>query len=69
MFSPSVVAPANTTVEAATKLASSQPEVNFISTSLNGQQSSEDNSASQQLEKLVYAATANDTAAAAKTDQ
>ena len=56
---PPIVAPANATVEAATKLAASQPEVNFITTSLNGPQSSDDNSSSQQLEKLVYAATVN----------
>lgn len=62
-----VVTPANTTVEAATKLATSQAEVSF--TSLNGPQSSEDNSTTQQqLERLVYAATVT-AEAAGKTEQ
>ena len=64
---PLVVTPANTTVEAAAKLATSQPEVNFIANSLNGPQS-EDNGSTQQLEKLVYAATAT-TDSAGNTEQ
>ena len=61
-----VVAPANATVEAATKLATSQPEVNY--TSLNGPQPAEDNTTQQQLEKLVYAATVT-AEAAGNTEQ
>lgn len=67
-----VVAPTNTaTVEAATKLASSQGDVTFISTSLaqpvdevTAQQQHQ-----QQLEKLVQAATSNSDNGPAKNEQ
>jgi len=56
-------------VEAATKLASSQGDVTFITTSL-AQPIDEANTQQQQLEKLVQAATNNsDTSGSAKNEQ
>jgi len=68
-----VVAPTNTaTVEAATKLASSQGDVTFISTSLAqpiDEVTAQQQQHQQQLEKLVQAATSNSDNGPAKNEQ